>query len=107
MGFSLEQGRLEVQKIIGRPGDPVLTNIPFTPRAKKLLACGRLEADKLESKDFNSEHILLGLISEANISLNEQEPGGVAFQVLQILDVDLEHLRTKVLDLIKTNKKPQ
>jgi ATP-dependent Clp protease ATP-binding subunit ClpC len=99
MGFSFKQGRIEVEKIIGRGPGFTSAEIPFTPRAKRILICACDEADKLESKDVGTGHLLLGLIREANESLNEEQQGA-ALMVLQNVGVDLTALRTEVLRMI-------
>lgn len=100
VGFTHKEGRAEVEKIIGRGSGFVAIEIPFTPKAKRLLVCACDEADKLGSKDVNTEHVLLGLIREADESLQGGKHG-VAFRVLENLGIDLNVLRTKVFDLLK------
>ena len=53
----------------------------FTDRARKVMAYARQEAQRFNHDYIGTEHILLGLIKEGS---------GVAANVLQQLDVDLE-----------------
>jgi len=101
MGVNRRDARVEVEKIIGRGRGTLVVEIPYTPRAKKVLHCACEEADKLEREDVDTEHLLLSLISDANESLSE-ESQGVAFRVLRILKVDLDVLRTKAFELIES-----
>jgi ATP-dependent Clp protease ATP-binding subunit ClpC len=47
MGISLKDARLEVEKIIGRGSGFVAVEIPFTPRAKRVLELSLEEARQL------------------------------------------------------------
>jgi ATP-dependent Clp protease ATP-binding subunit ClpA len=92
-GISLDTARSEVVKIIGRGSGVVGVEIPFTPRAKRMLECADAEAKKLGSTFVGSAHLLLGLLAEGE---------GVAVRVLENLGVDLLVLQTKVLELIES-----
>jgi ATP-dependent Clp protease ATP-binding subunit ClpA len=59
----------------------------FTPRAQRVLALARKEADRFHHNYVGTEHLLLGLIS-----LNQ----GVAVSVLQKMGLDLETVRNAV-----------
>ncbi len=59
----------------------------FTPRAQRVLALARKEADRFHHNYVGTEHLLLGLIS-----LNQ----GVGVSVLQKLGLDFETLRAAV-----------
>jgi ATP-dependent Clp protease ATP-binding subunit ClpC len=75
----LEGCRSRVGEIIGRGADPPAGHIPFTPRAKKVLELSLREARRLDDRFIGSEHILLGLLREAN---------GVGAQVLTERGID-------------------
>ena len=62
-------------------------DIPFTPRAKKVLELSLREALQLGHNYIGTEHILLGLIREGE---------GVAAQVLVKLGADLNRVRQQV-----------
>ena len=65
--------------------------LPFTPRAKKVLELSLEEASNLGHNYIGTEHLLLGLIRE-----NE----GIAAQVLRNLGVKLEDVREEVLEFL-------
>ena len=99
MGVNLKDARVEVEKIIGRGSGLVAVEIPFTPRAKKALELSWDEARQLHHNYIGTEHLLLGLIREAEESLTDERQG-IALQVLQNLGIDLPALRSKVLEQI-------
>jgi len=89
--ISLPRVRIEVEEIIGRGGSAPVGNVPFTPRAKKVLELSLREAVTLGHNYIGTEHILLGLIREGE---------GVGAKVLVESGADLETTRARVLDLL-------
>lgn len=65
----------------------------FTERARKVLVLAKEEARRFNHDYIGTEHILLGLVREAE---------GVACAVLQNLGVDLERLRIEIEKLVST-----
>ena len=92
MGVSLENIRLEVEKLV-QPGPTtqIIGDIPFTPRAKKALELAAEEARALGHNYIGTEHLLLGLIREGE---------GVASQVLLNLGLDLNTVRNEIMELL-------
>lgn len=84
-GINIRQARVEVEKIIGRGPCFVTaeTEIPNTPRARRVLDFSLMEAELLGHNYIGPEHILLGLIREGD---------GVAVRVLENLGADGEKL---------------
>ena len=62
LGVNLKDSRIEVEKIIGRGSGFVAVEIPFTPRAKRVLELSLEEARQLGHNYIGTEHLLLGLI---------------------------------------------
>jgi ATP-dependent Clp protease ATP-binding subunit ClpC len=91
LGISLEAVRTQVEEIIGRGGQAPADHLPFTPRAKKVLELSLREGLQLGHNYIGTEHILLGLIREAE---------GVAAQVLVKLGADLSRVRQQVIQLL-------
>jgi ATP-dependent Clp protease ATP-binding subunit ClpC len=91
MGVNLKDARVEVEKIIGRGSGFVAVEIPFTPRAKRVLELSLEEARQLGHNYIGTEHLLLGLIREGE---------GVAARVLENLGVDLSKVRTQVIRML-------
>ena len=95
MGLDLESVRMEVEKEVGSgPESKSSTNIPYTPRVKKVLALANKEAKQLNHSYVGTEHILLGLLREGE---------GMAARVLTSLSVDLQTTRNEVLAEIDPN----
>jgi len=95
MGLDLESVRMEVEKEVGTgPDQKASTNIPYTPRVKKVLALANKEAKQLNHSYVGTEHILLGLLREGE---------GMAARVLTSLNVDLQTTRNEVLAEIDPN----
>jgi ATP-dependent Clp protease ATP-binding subunit ClpA len=73
-------------------GDEVTTGqIPFTPRAKKVLELSLREGLSLGHNYIGTEHILLGLVR-----VNE----GVAARILLDFDVDAERIRVELIRML-------
>ena len=94
MGVNIKDARVEVEKIIGRGSGFVAVEIPFTPRAKRVLELSLEEARQLGHNYIGTEHLLLGLIREGE---------GVAARVLENLSVDLSKVRSKIIQSLGEN----
>ena len=90
-GINLKRARKEVQLYIGRGKGYVGSEIPFTPRAKRVLELALQEGKDLGQNFIGTEHLLLALITEKD---------GIAIRTIRKLRVDTLELRSKVLDLI-------
>jgi len=95
MGVTLKDAREEVEKIIGRGSGFVAVEIPFTPRAKRVLELSWDEARQLGHNYIGTEHLLLGLIREGE---------GVAARVLENLGVDMNKIRSVVVKMLGDTK---
>eukprot|EP00850_Spirogloea_muscicola_P024886 SM001693S02572 [mRNA] locus=s1693:302:1988:+ [translate_table: standard] len=91
MGVNLKEARVEVEKIIGRGSGFVAVEIPFTPRAKRVLELSLEEARQLGHNYIGTEHLLLGLLREGE---------GVAARVLENLGADPSNIRTQVIRMV-------
>ena len=98
MGVTLKDARAEVEKIIGRGSGFVAVEIPFTPRAKRVLELSWDEARQLGHNYIGTEHLLLGLIREGE---------GVAVRVLENLGVDLNKLRSSIIKMLGETRTQQ
>lgn len=87
-GVKIKDARLEVERIVGRGSGFVAVEIPFTPRAKKLLELALLKGKEFDHSYINTEHLLLAIIDDKN---------GVGNRVLLNLGVNLTKLKTDVL----------
>src|SRR5664280_2873498 len=88
---SVEEVRAAVVRIVGSGEESPQGQIPFTPRAKKVLELALREALSLGHNYIGTEHILLGLVRE-----NE----GVAARILLDFDADSEKIRNEVIRML-------
>ncbi len=92
LDVDLRKIRTEVEKLIPHgPPTVQMGQLPFTPRAKRVLELAQEEANNLGHDYIGTEHLLLGLLRE-----NE----GVAAQVLMNLGLKLEDVREEVLEVL-------
>jgi ribosomal protein S18 acetylase RimI-like enzyme len=91
LGIALPSARTEVEVMVRRGKTMPAGQIPFTPRAKKVLELSLLEARELGDQHIGTEHLLLGLVREGE---------GVAIQVLRTLRVDPEDVRRTVITIL-------
>jgi ATP-dependent Clp protease ATP-binding subunit ClpC len=91
LDVSLDEVRAQVARIVGQ-GDTVETGqIPFTPRAKKVLELGLREAQSLGHEYIGTEHLLLGLA---------RENSGVGARILLDLGADDEKIRNEIIGML-------
>ena len=92
LDVTVEEVRAQVARIIGPGDEPIVSGqIPFTPRAKKVLELSLREALSLKHNYIGTEHILLGLVRE-----NE----GVAARILVDFDADAETIRNEIMRVL-------
>jgi ATP-dependent Clp protease ATP-binding subunit ClpC len=63
-GVTLERVRDEVTRLVGTGEEVTVGELPFTPRAKKLLEISVREAKARGDQYVGTEHLLLGLLME-------------------------------------------
>ena len=93
LGVTFRKVRLEIEKMVG-VGDAIMLmgEIPFTPRAKKVLEYAVEESQSLGMEHIGTEHILLGLVREEE---------GLAGTILQNLGVTLDAVRESTLGFLE------
>src|ERR1700722_10989462 len=96
LGVTLEIARQQVEGIVGTGQNAMSGHIPFTPRAKKVLELSLREALKLGHNYIGTEHMLLGLVREAEDQAGTREGPGVAAQILTEHAGDLLAVRQAV-----------
>ena len=91
LDITVEEVRAQVARIVGQ-GDEVTTGqIPFTPRAKKVLELALREALSIGHNYIGTEHLLLALVRENQ---------GVAARILRDFGGDAETVRTEILAML-------
>ena len=92
LGVDIEALSMEIEQQV-QPGTSSITgeDIPFTPRAKKVLELAVEEARRFNHSYIGTEHILLGLLKEGE---------GIAAKVLQDMKIDLGRIQAEVIRLL-------
>src|ERR1700741_3676674 len=91
LDITVERVRAQVVGIVGSGEEVTSGQIPFPPRAKKVLELALREALSLGHNYIGTEHILLGLVRE-----NE----GVAARILLDFDADAEKIRNEIIRML-------
>ncbi len=88
IGIDIEEVRTRVRAAVAEGDELVTGQIPFTPRAKRVLELALREALSLGHNYLSTEHVLLGLARENN---------GVAARVLESFGADADLIRDRIL----------
>ncbi|MDD5132386.1 MAG: ATP-dependent Clp protease ATP-binding subunit [bacterium] len=90
--LDLNKIRKEIEKIVGA-GDTImlLGEVPFTPRAKKVLQLAVEESQAMGHSRIGTEHILLGLLREGE---------GIAAKVLASMGIQLDRVREEIINIL-------
>jgi ATP-dependent Clp protease ATP-binding subunit ClpA len=91
LDITIEEVRAQVARIVGQGDELPTGQIPFTPRAKKVLELALREALAIGHDYIGTEHLLLGLMRE-----NE----GVAARILLDFGADSETIRNEVIRML-------
>ena len=90
--ITLEEVRNQVKRLVGQGDEEIVTGqIPFTPRAKKVLELALREALSLGHSYIGTEHVLLGIV---------REDQGVAARILLDFDADAEKIRDETIRML-------
>jgi ATP-dependent Clp protease ATP-binding subunit ClpA len=93
LGIELDRVRPAVEAAIGRGTYDVKGEMGITPRAKRVIELAVDEARRLNHHYVGTEHLLLGLVREGE---------GIAAGVLESLDVSLEMVRERVIEVVSS-----
>ena len=88
LGISLDRTRELAIEFVGKGSGFIPANIPFTPKAKRVLEQAFNEARQLKSNFISPEHILLAIVKQTD---------NMAAKLLTSQDVDLRQLRTEII----------
>ena len=92
---TLRKTRKEIELYIGRGTGYVASEIPFTPRAKRVLEIAIQEGKDLNQNFVGTEHLLLAVIGD---------PNAIAMRTLNKMNIDTYKLRNFVLQGIEENQ---
>lgn len=87
-GVTIAAARKEVEQMIGHGTGSLPSDLPFTPKTRRILEKALDQARQLDHPYIAPEHLLLSLI---------QERDNVAVKVLQRLGIDLTDLHQQVI----------
>ena len=87
-GITLDRTRELAIEFVGKGSGFIPANIPFTPKAKRVLEQAFNEARQLKSNFISPEHILLAIVKQTD---------NMAAKLLSNQDVDLRQLRTEII----------
>jgi len=90
-GIVLEEARACVARIVGQGLEPVTEQIPFTPRAKKVLELALRESLTLGHNYIGTEHLLLALLREHE---------GRAVEILDDFHASPEKIRDEIIRML-------
>lgn len=90
-GINIRTVRAEIERLVGKGTGFVAIEIPFTPRAKKVLEVAIKQSHDLEHNYINTEHLLLALLDEVD---------GVCAKVFQNLGANIPRIKAYVLNEI-------
>jgi ATP-dependent Clp protease ATP-binding subunit ClpA len=91
LDITVERARAQVVRIVGCAEEVTSGQIPFTPRANRVLELALSEALSLGHNYIGTEHILLGLV---------QENEGVGARILLDFDANSEKVRDEVIRML-------
>jgi ATP-dependent Clp protease ATP-binding subunit ClpA len=92
LDITVEEVRAQVAWTVGQGEEATTGQIPFTPRAKKVLELSLREALSLGHNYVGTEHLLLGLV---------REDDGVAAHILRDrFDADAEKIRSEIIRML-------
>ena len=96
--LNVEEIRAEVARVVGQ-GDRVETGqMPFTPRAKRILELSLEQAVELGHDHIGTEHLLLGLLHEG---------GGVALRILEDLGAPPDAVWAAAFAALGVDERPE
>jgi ATP-dependent Clp protease ATP-binding subunit ClpC len=91
LDITVERVRAQVVRIVGSGEEVTSGEIPFSPRAKRVLAQAECEAEALGHNYIGTEHILLALVR-----IDE----GIAARILLAFDAESWKIRNEVIRMI-------
>jgi ATP-dependent Clp protease ATP-binding subunit ClpC len=91
LDVTIDETRAQVARIVGQGDEVTSGQIPFTPRAKKVLELALREGLSLGHNYIGTEHILLGIARASE---------GVGARILLDHGLDAERVRDAVLEAL-------
>ena len=97
-GITLEQARIEVEKISGRGSYLITVEIPFLPEAHRSLNLALEESEQLNHNYIDVDHLMLGMLRVED---------GIGLQVLTALGVEANEVLDPITRSLSDNSSPR
>ena len=81
----------KIEELVGKQENVSITTIGLTPRTKRVLERAFAEARRLGSEEIGTEHILIGIMKEAE---------SIAVRILLDLNLDPQRLYNEIINII-------
>ena len=81
----------KIEELVGKQENIITSTIGFTPRTKRVLERAFAEARRLGSEEIGTEHILIGIMKEAE---------SIAVRILLDLNLDPQRLYNEIVSII-------
>lgn len=102
LGVNIDAVTTEVENNIESDSEKQQTKggseLPYTPRVRKILSLAGKEAKNLNHSYVGTEHILLGILKDSD---------SIATQILKNLDIDVDEVREEILSELNPNEKQE
>ena len=85
----------EIENLIGRDDEKEITSLSFTPRTKRIIENAFVEARKLDSEYIGTEHILIGIMREAD---------SIAVRIMLDLGVNPQKLYNEIVKVLEEDE---
>ena len=92
MGMELDKMRNYIVQLVGKGNYNFNEGFGYTPRTKRVMELSFYEARNLGHNYVGTEHLLLALIREGE---------GVAARILKDANIDLEKIRTQIMQMVQ------
>ena len=94
-GITPENVLEEIENLIGRDDEKKITSLSFTPRTKRIIENAFVEARKLDSEYIGTEHILIGIMREAD---------SIAVRIMLDLGINPQKLYNEIVKVLEEDE---
>ena len=94
-GITPENVLEEIENLIGRDDEKEITSLSFTPRTKRIIENAFVEARKLDSEYIGTEHILIGIMREAD---------SIAVRIMLDLGINPQKLYNEIVKVLEEDE---
>jgi ATP-dependent Clp protease ATP-binding subunit ClpA len=95
MGATPENAKIAVENLIGRGSGFATIEVPFTPRAKRILEIALEESRRYNHNYIGTEHLLLAILIDRE---------AIGNKILEAVGLDLEVLQSGIVHILETSR---